>query len=67
MRDGMWGSVPYLPLHSWGSVLQLTTLPFSAAARASLFYPRHGSERRRLGMEMKSKPDPFSGCLDPFR
>jgi hypothetical protein len=37
----MWGSVPYLPLHRWGSVLQLTTLPFSAAARASLFLVYH--------------------------
>ena len=41
-------------------------MPSSAAARASFFYPRHGSGRRGLSMEMKSKPDPFSGCLDPF-
>jgi hypothetical protein len=67
VRRGMWDFVPHLPLHRWSSVLQLTTLPSSAAARASLFCPRHGSGRRRLGMEMKSKPDPFSGCLDPFR
>ena len=39
MRGGMLGSVPFMPLHRWGSVLQLTTLPFPTAARASPFLP----------------------------
>ena len=39
-------------------VLQLTTLPSSAAARAP-FFPRHGSGRCGPGMEMKS-----TGCFD---
>ena len=40
VRRGMWGFVPHLPLHRWSSVLQLTTLPSSAAARASFFLPK---------------------------
>ena len=56
----MWGFVPYLPLHRWGPVLQLTTLPFPAAARASLF--SRGTAVSDVNLARGGRASPYRGA-----